>query len=365
MLINLTPEFVAQLGGANKTEIAQFEDVLSHHERLFHYVGARRKVVSEIKAAVGNALSERSHKTLDLIATQSDDLQQILTQTKFYAEVRTLRQRGVQFEENNGICRWICGIDAASKWFSGPLKLVAENIVDARAYSEAARQYAVLSDVQLTMARHSKEMSGGSGNANVVLEERLKDGIAPVLCVIDSDKIFPAHGGSASVGKCRKVIEDIPGVGFFFATQERELENILPIPFVEAAIDAMNRSVERDILLDNLKVMKEIAAKKPTVYPHIDIKNGTCLAWIESKKDDAFRYFGKEKVRQACGCKKSCGGKISPPLVEAILDKTVELMAKSAPREIRLALKDMHISSWVELGAMVFAMSMCNNLRST
>lgn len=366
MLIYINEDFASNLPKHEEFPIEIFESLLSQHARLFHYIAATKKTIHLIEIAIGLRLSNHAKNTLKVISSQSNDLTSLLKSMRFYAEVRDMRKNGIDIElKKNGQLCWICDIHSASNWFSSPLKLIGENITDAKIFSEASRHFAIVNNFNPSMRRVTIEMTGGTGNANAVLAERLKDALAPVLLAIDSDKLCPSHPGSDAIQKCNELISSRSGIAHFHHTDEREVENLLPLDFISGVIDSLNTSKDKDRLLDNVEILRKISSETPDIYSHIDIKNGTCLNWIERKKEKLNDHFQSAKIFGNCTCAESCSGFISPPILEDILEKSLNFMENISPKDIRNIFKKDEISSWLNLGEMVFSMSLSNNVRIT
>ncbi|MET3130106.1 hypothetical protein AAKU55_000347 [Oxalobacteraceae bacterium GrIS 1.11] len=245
------------------------------------------------------------------------------------------------------------------------MKIIGENISDGKVFLQAARNFSVINSFPERMQNSTIEMSGGCGDASTVLDVRLNDAMAPILCFIDSDKFCPKHQGSTAIKKCKDLLDRKPGVAVFYFTKARELENILPFGYLKATIESMGVSPDRDKLLDNLIDLQNIRNNSPEIYSFIDLKLGTCFAWVAKQSADTVTHFNAANVISQCDCTRECEGRISPPFMEKFLDKVVFCMENSSPGKIRNFISTTEDRDWLDFGQTVFSMSIANNQRLT
>ena len=365
MLVNITETFLKGLEDVDDNFLDGFQDLISQHVKLFHYVCATRKVAKTIQEVLGNRLNARVKKALIQIAAQSDSSLTLLKTVKCYLELRQCGVDGLLVEESNGKKIWVCSVAYANQWLYHPLKIVGENISDGEACLIAGRHFSVINRYSDRMQKATLEMSGGCGNADTVLSHRLDDAIAPILCVLDSDKLSPTHEGSPAIKKCTDLIAKKLGIASFYFTPARELENILPLEYLNATVDSLDLSPDRDFLLDNMTKLAYLRVNSPVIYQYIDLKNGTCAKWVAKQSKATIDHYAAFDPLLPCNCAEDCSGKISPPILKALLDKAIFRMKTGSPAEVKKFLDVNKDSSWLEFGSIVFSMSIANNIRLT
>jgi hypothetical protein len=365
MLINISEGFLVGLEDVNDNFVDSFQDLISQHVKSFHYVCATRKVIKEIELSLGDRLSSRVKNALVQIAAQSDSSLTLLKSMKCYLELRQCGVDGLLVEENAGVKIWVCSVAYANQWLSHPVKIIGENISDGEACLIAGRHFSVVNRYPERMQKATLEMSGGCGDADTVLSHRLDDAIAPILCIIDSDKLSPTDEGSPAIKKCLALIGKKPGVAIFYCTPSRELENILPLEYLNATVDSLDRSPDRDRILDNMTRISYMRVNSPAVYSFVDLKNGTCCNWVANQNATTINHYAAMPALMPCDCTIDCDGKISPPILKILLEKVVSRMKTGSKTEINNYLDIHQDSSWLEFGSIVFSMSIANNIRLT
>ncbi|WP_230503459.1 hypothetical protein [Janthinobacterium sp. FW305-128] len=365
MLINIAQSFTENLKNVDEKFINEFEELISIHRKMNHYVSISRKTSKIILEEIGNRISERTKVSIAQISGQSDSSIAILKNIEYYIEIRFCHPIGLIIEETkNNIC-WVCSIEYVNQWCSQPLRIIGEHITDGKTCLEAAKHYSMLNSLPHQMQKATVEMSGGCGNANIVLGERLTDATAPILCAIDSDKLTKNHAGSAAIKKCKTLIKNKPGIAVFRSTDAREFENILPLNYVRAAIQEMDNTSNRDDILANIDKLLLIKRTKKNIYEHIDLKNGTCFTWINSQSKDVKIHYTDTPIIGPCKCNENCTGFISPPIIQTMLDKTLEIMQKGSKREIEKLIDISDDVAWLSIGRSVFSLALSNNARLT
>ena len=365
MLINITQKFTENLEHVNEKFIEEFEELISIHRKMNHYISITRKISKNILEAIGDRISERTKLSINQISGQSDSSISILKNIEYHIEIRYCYPTGLVTESIGGNIRWVCSVEYVNQWCSQPLRIIGEHITDGKTCLEAAKHYSILNSLPHRMQKATIEMSGGCGNADAVLEERLTDATAPILCAIDSDKLTGNHNGSPAISKCKKLIDRKPGIAIFQYTNAREFENILPLNYVREAIQKMDNTLDRDGILENIGKLTILKKLRKPIYEHIDLKNGTCKTWINSQSKDVKLHYADIPILGPCKCNKDCTGIISPPIIQTVLDKTLELMQKSSRKEIEKFIDADEDIAWLAIGRSVFSMALSNNARST
>jgi len=362
MLILLHDSLAINVNLLTQEDVFHLEDILLLHSKLLHYVAATRRTAISLSKGLLGRLSIRAQAALNTISTQSADLDSLINVSRFYVEVRARELAGLTIEEINSSKKWICSLSYAAAKLSQPLKIIGENLTDVKIFCSAGRHYAIVNNLNPRMQCSISEMTGGCGNASDVLTQRISDGISPVLCIIDSDKLSPENADSASIVKCKNVIVKMQGISYFHPLHERELENVIPLHFIHKAILELDPSADRDSILDRASILDDIYKESRSIYKYIDLKKGTCKSWVKEKK--LSKFYKKEKIRYKCSCKVDCEGFISPPIFEDLLVKTAEYFEEYSEKDLREAPMENINSSWIDLGSMVFAMALSNKVRS-
>ncbi|RMC99862.1 hypothetical protein EAY64_06005 [Aquitalea palustris] len=95
----------------------------------------------------------------------------------------------------------------------------------------------------------------------------------------------------------------------------------------------------------------------------MDIKNGTCKKWIQSKGGAVLKFFVKMPVVSECNCSGGCDGYVSPPVVEDILDWVKDFLSLKRA-DLTLKMVDSNIDQeWMEVGEVVYSFGYANKQR--
>ncbi|MDN2675247.1 hypothetical protein OX459_28005 [Janthinobacterium sp. SUN026] len=361
MLILLDLNIAEAAHELSEDEVDSLDDLLLCHFKLYHYVGAAKRVASILIEKLATRLTKRSLQTLRLISDQSSELTAIIRSSKFHAIVRRSDVAGVTTNIQGLQHIWICDLQYASKWFSQPSTLIGEHLVDTKILKVAATDVASGFGISRNMQRLNCEMSGGCGNAWEVLKNRIESALCPVLCIIDSDKYLPNVAPNPAVEKCHKVINEMNGISSFFEIEPREIENLLPDSLLAGAISMLPNSPDRDEIEVKYRVLMGLRKRFPVIYRHVDIKEGTCRTWVNKKNvQDFFKPIG---IVDKCECQKDCEGVISPALFKDVLAKTVEFTDSQSPAQLQKFLKNEERPAWLELGQIVMSFSFANGIR--
>lgn len=361
MLILLDANIAEAAGELSEHEVECLDDLLLCHSKLYHYVGAPKRVASALIEKLGARLTKRSLQTLGLISGQSSDLAAIIRSSNFYVIVRRSEIVGATHHVQDSQNTWICDLQYAAKWFSQPSTLIGENLIDTKVLKVAAADMASEIGISRNMQRLNCEMSGGCGNAWEVLKNRIESALCPVLCIIDSDKYSPFHAITPAVEKCHKVISDMNGISSFFEIEQREIENLLPDVLLSGAISMLPNSPDRDSIELKYNMLMDVRKKFPIIYRHVDIKEGTCCTWANRK--NVYEFFKPVGVVDKCECQKDCDGLISPALFKDVLTKAVEFADSKSFAQLQKLLKNEERTAWLGLGQIVMSFSFANGIR--
>jgi hypothetical protein len=362
MLVLLEQNLADECEKLSEKELNYLDELLFYHSKFFHYVAATRRTALDLGRKLSEKLSQRSLLTLKVMTTQANDLPRMLDKVKFYAVVRYSEMAGGVIQHANGKKLWVCDLEYASKWFSQPSALIGEHLTDTKIFRAASEDFSGEYSIDPRMQKFGVEMSGGSGNAPAVIKNRVLEATRPVICVIDSDKLSVDSSSSDSVAKCQAMTDELGGISHFVVLSERELENLLPNPIVQAAINELPVSHDRDSIQDKFEVLNSLRATHPTIYSYIDVKNGTCRTWAKDHKVD--KFFMAAPVIAICNCHKDCDGIIAPGLFKDVLNKAADFVEKQSPRKIFSVLKNEPREEWLRLGGTVLSFGLSNNIRT-
>jgi hypothetical protein len=363
MLIILDESIIADIATYTDVEISHLEDLLYFHSKKFHYVGATRKISKMLLVSFPKRLSARAQATLESIATQSDNLSPLTSATRFFAVVNRGGLAGMIRTAHNNRIIWTCDLAFAAKWFSQASKIIGEHLTDSGIYRSAARHFSVTRGLDSRMQSLSLDMCGGSGNADIVLSHRILEANSPVICIIDSDKIASDRAPSESVKKCHDVVSRLRGVSYFFALNERELENAIPFSIVSKAILTLDASKDRDEILKRAYMVKDFQTAHPELYKYVDLKLGTCKTWIKGKGLQGF--FRSAPVSSLCDCSPNCEGSISPKIFEDLLSRVAKVLENISDKNLRNEVVDDAETEWFNIGSLVYSMGLSNNIQLT
>lgn len=366
MLVFIEPSHKDEWIDLEKNTLDYFEDLIQQHTRNSHFIAASRRTITFLEKSLGN-LSRRSKEILNQIKSQSLEHQAVMNQLRCRIEINSPSLPVVPERTLEGdVVIWKVSLLDASTWLSQPSSLFGENLGDAEVYEHAGKQFAVKNGLPPKSLFLTHGITGGCGSAPDVVERKMKEKLSPVILVLDSDKLTPDHVGSASIKKCHGM-QSAPGNIFCFRhIEKRELENAIPMSILEKAILDQPPSPDRDKIIKNLDLLKNMQSSHPNHYNYIDLKAGTCNGKTKAAGNTVEDFFSTAPILKGCtSCKGGCTGIISPPLVENILKWVCEFMGKVSPQSIANDLSGDDSFEWLDIGASVYSMGFHNRVRLT
>lgn len=242
--------------------------------------------------------------------------------------------------------------------------ILTENLNDARAFEHAAKQYQVATRLpgQVTL-----DKSGGGGSTTpIAFKNFTKNEQRWCLCITDSDRFHPAANMDTTAQKCRDIGEDISIVAAHIDISAREIENILPIAFLDEVIPPTHQTKWEW----HIKKLNKI---RPDVHKYCDIKKGTTLRKIRTYAKDcpnrAYWELVVADLNQAaaitsdCVSHTECEKNDDQPCVcfighgfgDRLLESVVEKLDHRTPHQSeKMIRRDPNYTEWMEVGCKVY-----------
>lgn len=237
--------------------------------------------------------------------------------------------------------------------------LLAEDLIDANLFYIAAKHYLIKNKLK-GFEVSSKSMAGGGSRTKSVFEQVVSEEEAPCICVTDSDKYFPLDSMSDTAKDCNHIASKSMWPVTHVATDSRELENILPRKFICEVIDPHQ-------LVD-----WKSAEKFSSVFPHLDIKEGTCLHWVLTLptgspcrifwEKELQGFTGNLSLDQDClankvcelGCSEKCNCLISKGVGTKVAEKVRDYLLKHSHFKSSEQVDMILDKEWLSIGKEVF-----------
>lgn len=236
--------------------------------------------------------------------------------------------------------------------------ILAENLTDARLYKHSAEHYRIISKSAHRLS--AQLLSGGGGDTPKVLQHELLQTDFFIFCITDSDKPHPAAGASPTSKKCKENIAKSNWIGYHFAINEREAENILPKTLVE---DSLGRPELREILIKFQSLQSHNYTDAEWEY--LDLKEGTlyskCISAIDFWKRASDAAGKRGAIRAGClrdgSCQlqsEKCDCFVAPGMGDKFLEHAAEYLDRQTPHAAALRVKTSSNSqSWLQIGESV------------
>lgn len=243
--------------------------------------------------------------------------------------------------------------DAIEYEISAKCCLVSENLSDCKFYSLLAERYVYqhcLKGVEISL--HNE--LGGGHTTSTVFQKCVEDDKVPTLCIVDSDirhgktKRFhcdPAKG--STVRKLEETKEDIsteiPRIYELYAIPIHEVENLLPIQFMETLSNDLP-----DILVGTAYLKKLRDAGRGDAILYYDFKKGTPLIKEGPSKaywDEIVSIINDNSFPKISGNR----------LLQRSVKKLTEITGEGVKLALQIELDGYLLDLWEEIGRKVFS----------
>jgi len=242
--------------------------------------------------------------------------------------------------------------------------ILTENLNDAKAYEQAAKQYQV--SIGMTGQVALERAGGGGSTTSDAFENHANIEKRWSLCITDSDRICPADNMDTMAQKCNGIASSNTNVASHVDLTAREIENILPIVFLAKAIPPTHQELW-DWHMNKLYKLRSdahfycdikegITFKKILSYPAntnrrvywdsvvTDLKQATaltsgCIDIGECKQDN----------NTPCQCYVTNG--FGPKILESVIEQLDNQSAHQAETQTR---RDPNRKPWMDIGHIVF-----------
>lgn len=364
MLIVINPNIEVEWESLSNDFLDKLEWVLLQHSIGNHYIFMPRSAANFFEKKL-HSLSRKSKEIISQLKSQSDDgvaiKKKILVSIEIISTTSPCLPRCIK---NGDKTIWQLSLLDAVNWLSERTKLISEGLDDTALYEQAAKCYAIKEDLPINNIALSHEITGGCGGAPSIIDQKIKEKTSPILLILDSDKLSPSHTGHPSLLKCKKRQKD-EVVYYFKELRARELENIIPLSFIEESILKLDEDNHRDSLVNGVDVLKKFNQTNGVHYLYLDIKNGTCFNRVITQGIAVSDFFSTVPAFEGCSCaNKVCKGKISPPLGTNIITIVRDYLQNDPLRRNDKRVMPGLPLDWIEAGELVYSMGFANKTRT-
>lgn len=335
-------------------------DIFSSEFRGEHYVLSDRNTLRSLYSNQSLSLATR--------ASVSAILSKISTVGSIKDIVRT--RACVTYGRSRSIVRsspteWEIPLLIIAEQGTKKAALITENIDDAEAYEHAAKHY--IASIGFGGRVVFERMPGGGSTIPGVFENSASIEGRWCLCITDSDRVCPADSMSSTATKCHKISESTTNIALHEVLAEREIENILPITFINEVIpltyrDAWHWHVENLLRL------------QPDAHDYCDLKSGTTRKFIcslDKKNTQRLEYWTKvvsvltkASTLPSADCDENyvcldrdenCKCTITPGYGDHLLNGVLAFLEKVSPHDAHRRIQnDLKKEKWLTIGRKVF-----------
>lgn len=283
----------------NTDLVSSIETVLQAHYFGHHYVYCLPSTGVKLSKLIKDRLSERANIALKnsyTNATENINTQKFKPRVIIHGRENSPR---VSFKDDTFEVHYL--------YFSNghftPTQILCEDINDAEIFSLLSRYYLENKKTELKgLTIKSTTKGGGGENISKEYEKILEQEIAPCICITDGDKHYPNQEDSRKSKACSEIANRGTKITNHTQLDVLEIENLIPARFYE------NNYKDKNLI-------KEVFRKTPEAIPHLDIKLGIDLKWLQStsriNNTDLQSYWSywinrlKDHIENCDDCKKS------------------------------------------------------------
>ncbi len=375
MLVWLDESLETALGTVSTPIGAGFSAIFQVVYRGEHLVLGSRTLLQKLANDPGIAAHER-HLARSLAAKLS---QIALLEKGFNQRISVVHDNGPALQRTaNG---WRIQLVEVGKRGIKPTVLLGEDISDVQLYVEAARHYIISQGSQQVLAPRA-DLRGAGGKGNVwrtfaVTATKTHDWC---LCVTDSDKLTPLCKSSPLTRHIDSVETNHQhsSIGQHYVLPVREIENIIPLAFVDSSLE--NTEAEQ-----NWNILVQQRATPLSILHHADLKFGTSLSSIR-KLDikspqraiwdaEISRLSNISTVSGQCNkkiCPKeqsktaTCSCFVTPAITEKLAEKVYDHIEKQGPHQsYKQIASDPNKNAWLHLGQQIFEWTCGHSMKFT
>jgi hypothetical protein len=334
-------------------------DVFNSYKRGQHYVLADRATLEAIKdsSELPKVTCATALKILANLSTQGGLKQLVSKRIEVtYGKSKTTKRLSEQ--------SWEVPLLEISKNGIKKSALLAENLDDAKAFEHAARQYLATTGLGGHVAL--ERAHGGGSSTPSVFNNMIHAEARWCLCITDSDRVCPAEQMELTAKKCQTLADNTNFVAGHIHLDVREIENLLPLAFLDGAIPPTHQ-----YKWDWHK--NQLLALKPDAHYYCDIKNGNTRKAIYALQDGVARKtYWLEIIKclteshaipsSPCDEDKRCSqesGDCKCVVVwgygEGVLSTVLSNLECLSPHESEKAIrKDFNCNNWLAIGRSVY-----------
>lgn len=241
--------------------------------------------------------------------------------------------------------------------------LLAENLLDARAFEHAAQHYQVSNQISGRICL--EKILGGGSTTPDVLKNLVESEKRLCLCITDSDRFCPDDDMDLTAKKCRKIAKGKAAIANHIDLIVREIENAIPLVLLGEAVPPTHQK-QWDWHVNRL------IALHPEAHRYCDMKLGTTRRKIYSYPADSQRKVFWESVENTLTssaalkqnyhvgeCPKSpnehCECYVTYGFGENLLSKMLEYLDSKSPHASEKQTRNDPLRElWMEIGKWVY-----------
>ncbi|MCU4351790.1 hypothetical protein [Acinetobacter ursingii] len=191
-----------------------------------------------------------------------------------YKIVININSSSVYKDEEKDI--WYFPLEKIEYGFLCTVELLAEDINDGELLLYAVEHYIKLNDLRKLKFKITPR-NGGGANIAKNFQRFLEDQSNFVVAFCDSDKFSPEAHFSQVTQECHNLANQNNSFGCFMYTEGREIENDIPLVFIEEG------HLDHPLVLKNINEVFNLKEKlKSPFFKYIDLKEGLKPEWILS-----------------------------------------------------------------------------------
>ncbi|MCL6248033.1 hypothetical protein M5F00_09180 [Acinetobacter sp. ANC 4945] len=169
---------------------------------------------------------------------------------------------------------WYFPLEKIEYGYLDSVELLAEDLSDGELLLYAVKHYIKLNSIK-RLGFNITPRNGGGANIAKNFKKSLEPQSNFVIAFCDSDKFSPQANFSEVTQKCHDIADEETSFGCFFHTDGREIENDIPLLFIE------NGHLQDPAVLKNISEISTLKGKlKTPFFKYVDLKEGLSPNWI-------------------------------------------------------------------------------------
>ena len=286
----------------------------SHSEKNNIVIGSKKVMNSIVNSSHYSHYDKKA--AFDILECRSEN-KQLKETLELYCIIDFHIEKSTLQNESGKLIPRLSYKEISAPRHAEPVLLITENARDYELFSFAAEAYlkanfsskiAVKFNNILGAGSHSKEQFDTCSEHNPF-----------VLCIVDNDKSHPKKGEGSTSSSFTTADRKLSKSKLAIVLNQREIENIIPLKYLEELCKVPNTS---DAFVDTFDELKPFFTKKKNFRSHFDHKDGLSLKQaiaLDKKYGDFWlpmlEEYNKFKTKD-CFIEKECFGCNSCPKID-------------------------------------------------